>query len=377
MATLYDALLGDAPSSNDYLANDPYFRSAQAFETAPPPAYMGKGAMWANAFSNLIGGALQGYGRRHAMDTAYSEYAANPMLKQLAAQDPTSPYAASTRPEGWTPNIGKQDLAQAAINQQLNAERMTKALQIKEEMAKAAFPEMVKQGLISPSKLESLLGTDTPATALAVNPANPTPAASPTANIVVDPKDMSAVDRRKAILNIPPEQAKNLLTLDDVAAYENNNPPSKDTKIEAKAGIENLDKLVRMADDLPDSTAGRFLKGLSPATNEVTRYDQTVTAQANAFTKQLVGRVNETDLKAFQTLLERRAGDSKEDIKGRLVTAQLWLQRALQGDTGKLNIDEAKFARERGVDPKKLGIMDSGSSSTTRGPDGKLYTFTD
>ena len=141
MTNLYDALLGEGQSQNDYTAADPYFQMGASIHAAPPPRYMGKSAMWGSALENLLGGALRGYGMENAKDTAYQDYKTNPLLQVLGKQqqdalhttglDTTSDelaaaklhdYLSPTRPEGWSPNIGKRDLTQALMGMQQQQE---------------------------------------------------------------------------------------------------------------------------------------------------------------------------------------------------------------------------------------------------------------
>ena len=84
--------------------------------------------------------------------------------------------------------------------------------------------------------------------------------------------------------------------------------------------------------------------------------------------KQLEGRVNETVLKSYLGSIGRQTGDSLDDVRARLVNAQLWLARIAQGDTSALKLDASEFAKARGVDPRAIGIVDPFQSETSPAP---------
>lgn len=128
---------GDGGGLAPYLAENPYYIAGNNLKVAaPPPSILGKGAMWTSALQNLLSGVLQGYGRRDATNTAYSEYAQNPMLKNAAnlkamladsGVDTSSmlntDYSSPTMPKDWTPRVGDQDLNIAAALMQQNIEQ--------------------------------------------------------------------------------------------------------------------------------------------------------------------------------------------------------------------------------------------------------------
>lgn len=136
MAGLAELLGGGSDSGiAPYLAENPYYIAGNNLKVAAPPAsILGKGAMWTSALQNLLSGVLQGYGRREANRTAFSEYSQDPMLKNASSLkalladtgvDTSSmlktDYGASEVPSGWTPRVGAQDrnIAAALMQQQI------------------------------------------------------------------------------------------------------------------------------------------------------------------------------------------------------------------------------------------------------------------
>lgn len=132
---------------------------------------------------------------------------------------------------------------------------------------------------------------------------------------------------------------------------------AKDPAIAAKSGMENIDRLINMVDQLPDSGVERAVEGVLPITNKTNFFDQQAKSQAAALAKQMEGRVNDATLKAYVDSMTRHNGDTKEDLKQRLVNSQLWLSRIAQGDTKALEMDPAEFALSRGINPESIGIV--------------------
>lgn len=157
-----------------YLAENPYFIAGNNLKVAAPPAsVLGKGAMWTSALQNLLSGVLQGYGRREANRTAFSEYSQDPMLKNASSLkalladtgvDTSSmlktDYGASEVPSGWTPRVGAQDrnIAAALMQQQIEQKMAERKLEL--EMAqkigieRALIPiEKEKQAVLAPLEI--------------------------------------------------------------------------------------------------------------------------------------------------------------------------------------------------------------------------------
>ena len=143
---------------------------------------------------------------------------------------------------------------------------------------------------------------------------------------------------------------------------------AKSPAIAAMGGIESMDRLINMVDTLPDNRGIKAFEGVLPITNSVNFFDDQAKSVSAALAKQLEGRVNEVVLKSYMTSMARQTGDTNQDIKNRLVNAQLWLSRIAQGDTKALKMDPAEFARQRGVDPSTIGIRETGGSIAKSSP---------
>lgn len=335
MANILDFLGTSTQTNKDYLSENPYYIGGQQLlKLGMQPIDGGtRGSpvsttsqFLAPFLSSLLGGTLMSYGKRDAAQQQFGDYAQNPLLKGFTneaapygvGQTPEEdaalaqayhPYAdPNNMPKGWSSVVGKNQLEEAGIVKKMLLDREVHKQTLADELQKQVD--------------------------FATNP---------------DVRAAKVADETALI----DERNKKDRTI-----------KSKDTATAALGGIESLDRLVNMVDTLPKTMLGRFAQGVSPLTNSTNFFDDQVKTQAAALAKQLEGRVNETVLKTYTDSLARHEGDSPEDIKARLVNAQLWLSRIAQGDKDAPNIDALQFAIKRGVNPVQIGIAPPSQAPT-------------
>lgn len=146
--SLYNSLAGSYGDEDYYRSRDPYFQGGQSvFKWNMPEAQNSTQAFLFPFLQGLMGGALTGYGKKHADQTAYENYSANPWLQELAKQEradaPFGPlteqqakhdYTSGTKPIGWNTKIGQGDLALATLLARSKQEEATKRQELADQL---------------------------------------------------------------------------------------------------------------------------------------------------------------------------------------------------------------------------------------------------
>lgn len=157
-SSILDALMGNYGDTNDYLSQDPFFVSGIGLAKGPIAEPKNNTEAWLlPALQGLGSGLLMGYGRSNANNTAYKEYKSSPLLAALQRTSYDVPtqkeqglidlhdYTQEEAPEGWTPKIGRGDLAAALMGQQIQQERAQKGLEGQLSLQKA----LAEKGMIT------------------------------------------------------------------------------------------------------------------------------------------------------------------------------------------------------------------------------------
>jgi len=145
MATIYDAIRGEVQTSDQYLADDPYYKASQLAQQYVQPQTSSQ-AIWGPMVQALVGGVLNGIGKRNAREKEFDAYKASGLQDAMAAQltgtegtegfGPVasgdvygknipilnSVYMQEDAPKGWTGATGKKDLLKALLQQEAVAE---------------------------------------------------------------------------------------------------------------------------------------------------------------------------------------------------------------------------------------------------------------
>ncbi len=145
MATIYDAIKGEIQTSDEYLADDPFYKAGQLAQAQMVQPQTSSQAVWGPMVQALVGGVLSGIGKRRARETEFDAYKASGLQEAMAAQltgtegtegfGPVasgdvygknipilnSVYMQEDAPKGWTGATGKKDLLKAAIMQEATA----------------------------------------------------------------------------------------------------------------------------------------------------------------------------------------------------------------------------------------------------------------
>lgn len=159
MTDLLSALLGNIGGEQDYLAKDPFYNGARAvFSMDMPHATNNTEAILGPLLQGFAGGALSGYGRKHAAEEQYQDYSKSPLIKALSASQSFAPdtvgigpfanpetltdalsrsYGQEKMPSGWSPKIGQQDLILGALAKQQQDDLELKRAGAHEELLKA------------------------------------------------------------------------------------------------------------------------------------------------------------------------------------------------------------------------------------------------
>lgn len=157
MADLLSALIGNLGSTNDYLAQDPFFMGGRQVASWNLHPTTNAEAIYGPIVQGLLGGFLTGYGKDRALDAAYQDYSQNPLMASATFTNPYSSfigplseeqqqtannfdalhqYGLAERPEGWTPTTGRSDLLLAALTQQNQQAVEQKKADAQAELAK-------------------------------------------------------------------------------------------------------------------------------------------------------------------------------------------------------------------------------------------------
>lgn len=140
MPTLYDALIGATPSNQEALQQDPWYMSGLGIAKTPlPQAHTNADAIWGPALQGLISGALMGYGKNDAYQSAYDKIKTNPLMSALTASGaPVAQgefdYSQPDMPEGWTPEAAKPQLILAALAKQQSDEEEQRKRDLQEQI---------------------------------------------------------------------------------------------------------------------------------------------------------------------------------------------------------------------------------------------------
>ena len=167
MATIYDAIKGEIQTSDEYLADDPFYNAGAKLRQAQLQPETNSQAIWGPIVQALIGGVLTGIGKKRAREEEFDAY--KTQLKDAYAakienQMGPSPYGATEgigpvanpdiysknllnsvylnedAPKGWTGKQGKTDLLKALVQQ----EAETKKQEREDEFL---FQNSLKRGL--------------------------------------------------------------------------------------------------------------------------------------------------------------------------------------------------------------------------------------
>lgn len=146
MATIYDAIKGEIQTSDEYLADDPFYNAGAKLRQAQLQPETNSQAIWGPIVQALIGGVLTGIGKKRARETEFDAYKASGLQEALAANlvgtegtegfGPVasgdtygknipilnSVYMQEDAPKGWTGATGKRDLLKSIMLQEAAAE---------------------------------------------------------------------------------------------------------------------------------------------------------------------------------------------------------------------------------------------------------------
>lgn len=147
MATIYDAIKGEIQTSDEYLADDPFYNAGAKLRQAQLQPETNSQAIWGPIVQALIGGVLTGIGKKRARETEFDAYKASGLQEALAANlvgtegtegfGPVasgdtygknipilnSVYMQEDAPKGWTGATGKRDLLKALVQQEAAAKQ--------------------------------------------------------------------------------------------------------------------------------------------------------------------------------------------------------------------------------------------------------------
>lgn len=171
MATIYDAINGEIKTSDQFTATDPFWQAGTQLRQAQLQPRTNSEAIWGPMVQALIGGTLQGIGKKQARETEYDAYKSYLKDAYTAKIDsPTgdgafgpvadagtyannilnSTYLNQDAPKGWTGAQGKGDLIKAALIR----EELDKELQRKDEIAQKL--DFLKQSGPIEAEMQSL-----------------------------------------------------------------------------------------------------------------------------------------------------------------------------------------------------------------------------
>lgn len=147
MATIYDAIKGEIQTSDEYLADDPFYNAGAKLRQAQLQPETNSQAIWGPIVQALIGGVLTGIGKRRAREEEFDAYKASGLQEALAANlvgtegtegfGPVasgdtygknipilnSVYMQEDAPNGWTGKQGKTDLLKALVQQEAETKK--------------------------------------------------------------------------------------------------------------------------------------------------------------------------------------------------------------------------------------------------------------
>lgn len=160
MASIYDALLGNYGSEQDYLAQDPYYAMARGIGSIQYKPTTNEEALYMPALQGLITGALSGVGRENARQSQYEDLRSSPLIQALYQNSDTNPYASESAPSDWTSRSGKNDLILAAIQADALQRENERKAQAQSQLENSAALQglNISDGNVSviPGALESL-----------------------------------------------------------------------------------------------------------------------------------------------------------------------------------------------------------------------------
>lgn len=144
MATIYDAIKGEIQTSDEYLADDPFYNAGAKLRQAQLQPETNSQAIWGPIVQALIGGVLTGIGKKRAREEEFDAYKAMGLQDAARASiispegdgsfgpvaDPAiysknllnSVYLNEDAPKGWTGATGKKDLLKSIMLQEAAAE---------------------------------------------------------------------------------------------------------------------------------------------------------------------------------------------------------------------------------------------------------------
>jgi len=173
MVDIYSLLAGSMGSEEDYLKQDPWYRSAASLsQVATPQPTTSSEAFLLPLLQGAGTGLLAGYGKKQAMDKMYSDYRDSPLLANLrgTSEDASaigplasgtdyasllagSRYQSPERPASWSPKAAQQDLLTAVITGQAEQEAKAKAQEFKDklnlEVALKTNPDIITAGAVA------------------------------------------------------------------------------------------------------------------------------------------------------------------------------------------------------------------------------------
>lgn len=165
MATIYDAIKGEIQTSDQYLADDPFYKAGQLAQAQMVQPQTSSQAIWGPMVQALVGGVLSGIGKRRARETEFDAYKASGLQEAMAAQltgtegtegfGPVasgdvygknipilaSAYMQEDAPKGWTGATGKKDLLKAVMLQEAAAEEAKAQRESQRKLADAVALE--------------------------------------------------------------------------------------------------------------------------------------------------------------------------------------------------------------------------------------------
>jgi hypothetical protein len=146
--------------TSSYRADDPFYMGGLSLGRLQLQPQSSSEAVWGPALQGLIAGALQGYGKKSADDTAYQDYRSSPLLAAYSGRPVGSEFGPLTqedsllaamhdytnpeRPEGWNAKIGKGDLILAALNDQVAREEAIRKATIQDKFAQEFSPAQIQ-----------------------------------------------------------------------------------------------------------------------------------------------------------------------------------------------------------------------------------------
>lgn len=175
MATIYDAIKGEIQTSDEYLADDPFYKAGQLAQAQMVQPQTSSQAVWGPMVQALVGGVLSGIGKRRARETEFDAYKASGLQEAMAAQltgtegtegfGPVasgdvygknipilnSVYMQEDAPKGWTGATGKKDLLKAVMLQEAQAEEA----KAQRESARKLADVLAQETALGPIKAEN------------------------------------------------------------------------------------------------------------------------------------------------------------------------------------------------------------------------------